>query len=219
MVNKKKVTDLDIITYYMEYVLEFNNNPKTIKDFCIIKEFDEVDFYEHFNSFNAIEKAIFKVFCTNTISVLNNSEDYHNFDARNKLLSFYYTFFENLTANRTYVEFALNQYKNSLKSLKLLSKLRKEYLKFINSLGIETLSLNQEKIEKLQAKTLQESAWLQLLFILKFWLDDTSKSYEKTDVFIEKSVNTSFDLLDTKFLKSALDLSKFIYAEKIKPNF
>ena len=50
--------------------------------------------------------------------------------------------------------------------------------------------------------------------MLKFWLEDTSESFEKTDVFIEKSINTSFDLLDTKALKSMLDLGKFIFKEK-----
>ena len=53
---------------------------------------------------------------------------------------------------------------------------------------------------------------------IKFWIDDTSKAFEKTDVFIEKSVNTSFDLIDTTPLKSLIDFGKFIYKEKFKMN-
>ena len=47
-------------------------------------------------------------------------------------------------------------------------------------------------------------------------MDDTSPSFEKTDVFIEKSVNTTFDLLDVAPLKSLIDFGKFIFKEKIR---
>jgi hypothetical protein len=49
---------------------------------------------------------------------------------------------------------------------------------------------------------------------LKFWIDDTSLSFEKTDIFIEKSVNTSFDLMDIAPLKSLIDFGKFMWQEK-----
>ena len=53
---------------------------------------------------------------------------------------------------------------------------------------------------------------------MKFWIDDTSSSFEKTDIFIEKSVNTSFDVLNIAPLKSLIDFGKFIFKEKIKMN-
>ena len=40
-------------------------------------------------------------------------------------------------------------------------------------------------------------------------------SFEKTDILIEKSVNTVVDLLDTKPLESLLDLGKFLWKEKM----
>jgi hypothetical protein len=71
---------------------------------------------------------------------------------------------------------------------------------------------------KLQNRSLKESAWFQLLVTLKFWLDDTSPSFEKTDIFIEKSVRASFDLIDTTPLKSIIDFGKFLYKEKMQSN-
>ena len=72
------------------------------------------------------------------------------------------------------------------------------------------------KIKQLeeQNKTLKESAWFQLLLTIKYWLEDTSPSFERTDIFIEKAVNTSFDLINIKPLKSVLDLGKFLYKDK-----
>ena len=42
---------------------------------------------------------------------------------------------------------------------------------------------------------------------------DDSKDLEKTDLFIEKSVNASFDLIKTKPPESVIDLGKFLFKE------
>ncbi|MEX1382707.1 TetR family transcriptional regulator C-terminal domain-containing protein, partial [Lutibacter sp.] len=160
----------------------------------------------------------FNTFFENTITVLNKSKDYQTFDARNKLLSFYYTFFENLTVNRSYVVATLNSKKLDLKKLDALSNLKTSFSQYIGDLEIETIDLKQKNIAQIQQKSIKETAWIQLLITLKFWLDDSSANFEKTDIFIEKSVNTSFDLIDSTPLKSIIDLGKFLYKEKMNIN-
>lgn len=215
MATKKNISMNDMISWYMEYVLEKDQQPSSIYSFAKENNFNESDFYTHFASFEALEKGIFKAFFDNTIKMLQTSEEYQNFDARNKLLTFYFTFFENLTANRSYVVYALGK-KKDLSSLKALSALRKSYVDYVSELPIETIELKQERLEKIQQKGMQESAWVQLLVTLKFWLDDTSSSFEKTDIFIEKSINTGFDIIDVAPIKSIIDLGKFLFKEKVK---
>ncbi|WP_204345704.1 TetR family transcriptional regulator C-terminal domain-containing protein [Psychroserpens algicola] len=216
MAKKKTISNTDIITFYMDYVLEHNTQPKTVYAFAKANHFEEQKFYEHFGSFEAIEKHIFYAFFHNTISILEKSEDYTNFDARNKLLSFYFTFFENLTANRSYVKHALERHKHSLKGLTLLSQLKQAFTNYIAQLEIELIDTKQEQIDKIQRRGLKETAWMQLLITMKFWMDDTSPGFEKTDIFIEKSVNTSFDVLNIAPLKSLIDFGKFIFKEKVQ---
>lgn len=218
MAKKKNITKNDIISWFMEYVLEHNEQPKSVFSFAKHNNFEEALFYQHFGSFEAVEAGIFKAFFDNTHIVLEKSEDYQSFDARNKLLTFYYTFFENLTANRSYVVYALQAGKNQMKSIKALRELKKVFSGYIEDLGIETLNLKEERLEKLQDRGIKESAWFQLLVTMKFWLDDESPSFEKTDIFIEKSVKASFDLIDTTPLKSIIDFGKFIFKEKIHMN-
>lgn len=218
MAKKKNITKENIITYYMDYVLEHNENPKSVYIFAKQNNFEEAKFYEFFTAFEAIEKGIFEAFFENSLHILQKSEDYENFDARNKLLSFYYTFFENLTANRSYVVYVLSRHKNSLKGLRVLSGLKNHFTKYIEQLGIQMLDLKQERLEKIQDKSLKETAWFQLLVTMKFWLDDTSPAFEKTDIFIEKSVNATFDVLDITPLKSVIDLGKFLFKEKFQTN-
>jgi len=216
MAKKKSISQSDIITFYMDYVLMHNHKPKSVYAFAKNNNFDESKFYEFFTSFEALEQSIFKVFFNNTHGALEKSDDYHSFDARNKLLSFYYTFFENLTANRSYVVHALKGNKNDMKSLKVLSHLKKSFNNYIEHLGINLIDVKQDQLQKIQNRGLKESAWFQLLVTMKFWLDDTSPSFEKTDIFIEKSVKASFDLIDTTPLKSIIDFGKFLFKEKMQ---
>ena len=218
MAKKKNISNNDIISFYMDYVLEHNEQPKTVYAFAKINNFEEQKFYEHFSSFESLEQHIFTAFFDNSIKVLEKSDDYNSYDARNKLLSFYFTFFENLTANRSYVKYTLEQHKKSLKGLSLLSNLKVAFTDYIEHLGIDLIEIKQEQIDRIQRRGLKESAWLQLLLTLKFWMDDTSTGFDKTDIFIEKSVNTSFDVLDVAPIKSLIDFGKFIFKEKIHMN-
>jgi len=218
MAKKKSIKKSDLIDWYMDYVLMHSQNPKSVYAFAKDNNFDEQKFYDFYGSFEALEQDIFNVFFENSLSVLEKNEDYQTFDARNKLLSFYYTFFENLTANRSYVVHALQGQKNNMQSLKVLSELKKSFSNYIEQLGIKTIDLKQEQLDKIQNRGLKESAWFQLLVTMKFWLDDTSPAFEKTDIFIEKSVRASFDLIDVSPLKSIVDFGKFLFKEKMQMN-
>jgi len=218
MSKKKEINALEIITYYMSYILDHNKKPSSVYVFAKENKFEETTFYKYFGSFEAIEKAIFNTFFENSTNILEKSEEYQNFDARNKLLSFYFTFFENLTANRSYVVATLDSDKLDLKKLEVLSSLKTSFTNYIDSLEIETIDLKQKNIAQIQQKSIKETAWIQLLITLKFWMNDTSASFEKTDIFIEKSVNTSFDLINATPLKSIIDLGKFLYKEKMNIN-
>ncbi|MDC0176874.1 TetR family transcriptional regulator C-terminal domain-containing protein [Polaribacter sp.] len=218
MANKKNSTKDNIISWYMEFVLENNHQPKSVFSFAKENNFEEADFYKFYGSFEAIEEAIFSEFFHHAIKVLEKSDEFKNYDSRNKLLSFYFTFFEILTTNRSYVVYALENAKKDMKKLKSLKSLKSDYTKFVEELNIERIELKQETLEKIQNTSLKESSWIHLVITMKFWMDDVSPSFEKTDIFIEKSINARFDLMDIKPLKSIIDFGKFILKEKINFN-
>lgn len=218
MAKKKLFTQKKIIELYMDYVLQHNHAPKSIYLFSKINGFEEAVFYEIFGNFESLEKAVFTQFFTNTKETLESSKDYLTYDSRNQLLSFYFTFFEFLTANRSYVIFALSESKNQLENLKKLKGLRYEFLNFIDQLDIEVMKIKNKQLEQIKDNVVQETYWIQLMLTLKFWIDDSSKSFEKTDIFIEKSINASFDLINISPLKSFVDFGKFLIKEKISMN-
>jgi len=216
MVKKTKITASEIITFYMDYVVDYQVKPESIEDFAQIHQFDDVVFYEHFTSFKDLEKTIYNMLFENSLVILKQSPEYYSFSKKDKLLSFYYTFFENLALNREFVKQNLKGLENQFKALSTFSLLKKSFTAFIDELNLETISLNVDSIETIQKKALRESAWVQFLFVMKFWLDDTSEAFEKTDILIEKSINTGVELLDTKSLYNIIDLAKFLYKEKVQ---
>ncbi|WP_435262535.1 TetR family transcriptional regulator C-terminal domain-containing protein [Tenacibaculum sp. nBUS_03] len=216
MARKKNITSDKIIELYMDQVLMGNNTPHTIYAFSKNNDFDESDFYKFFNSFETLEKKVFAIFCSKTVQLLLQNDDYKTYDAKSKLLSFYYTFFELLSANRSYVILKLKQNKNKLESLKLLSKLRKEFQDYISAeIHTDKIDFKNKTVNKIQDKGFLEASWMHLLFTLQFWLDDQSENFEKTDIFIEKSVKASFDLRDITPLQSVFDFAKFLWKEKM----
>ena len=216
MTKKKQISKLDILTIYMDFVVEHQNKPIDVEDFCTTSKIDTSNFYEHFKSLKKVEKTVFKELFKNSLEVLSESEEFLTFDKKNQLISLYFTFFENLNLNRAYLVIALKGCKNKIKSFSTFSDLKKVFIRFVDNLDISESILPIDGLEKVQKKFVNESAWIQLFLTIKFWLDDTSESFEKTDILIEKSINTSFELLENKFLKNALDLGKFVYKEKFQ---
>ncbi|WP_166921930.1 TetR family transcriptional regulator C-terminal domain-containing protein [Flavobacterium poyangense] len=216
MATKKKIiTREDIVSIYMNDVLEAGKRPVSVFHFVKGKDFTEAEFYNFFGTLESLEKEIFRLFFTNTIELLNKNTDYLEYDMKNKMLSFYFTFFEILTANRSYVLQTLKSDPNPIKNLVQLTSLREVFKDYVSEILTDDYRLEQERFQKFQEKTIQESAWLQLMLTLKFWMSDESAAFEKTDVFIEKSVNASFELMNVAPMNHLLDFGKFLFKEKI----
>jgi hypothetical protein len=213
--KKSEISKDKIVSMYMDYVLEHNEKPKSVYQFSKLNKITEKEFYNYFGTIESIEKEIFNVFFEKTIALLQKDKDFESYDMRSKLLSFNFTFFELLTANRSYVLMTLKESGNQLKSLKQLSGLRSSYKEFISEIITDDIRTKQEQFQNFQEKAILESSWFQLLLTMKFWMDDTSPGLEKTDIYIEKSINTAFELMNVAPLDSLIDFGKFIFKEKI----
>ncbi|MDT8414891.1 MAG: TetR family transcriptional regulator C-terminal domain-containing protein [Flavobacteriaceae bacterium] len=213
MATKKTIDSKFIIDVYMHHVLEESEKPTSVYKFCKTHKIEEQQFYAYFGSFEALEKSIWELFFDNTMSLAEKNPDYTAFTSKEKLLTFFYTFFELLTANRSYVLFVLENEKENIKSLMQLSGLRKRVVSFAEALVIDDNAEKSYKISKRPEKIFAEAAWVQTLFILKFWLHDSSTSFEKTDLVIEKSVRVVFDVFDSSPIEGILDFGKFLWKE------
>ena len=144
---------------YTDYVLTHQKQPSSVYIFCKEIGEEEQEFYKYFASFSALEENVFSTLFEETLTMLQNSEGYHEYDNKTKLLSFYFTFFELLTANRSLITYLLKAEKHDLKQLSKLKELRKLFQAFIQSMDLNVVDIPKEKIQKIQGKAIDELAW------------------------------------------------------------
>ncbi|WP_224483337.1 TetR family transcriptional regulator C-terminal domain-containing protein [Robertkochia aurantiaca] len=208
-----KIKAEDIMTAYMNHVLETEDRPKSVYRFCKDNQFEETDFYQHFGSFDSLRKQIWQAFFDNAMQAAQKDKDYAGYSNREKMLTFFFTFFEVLKLNRSYILYSVNEAGGSLKHLEQLKGLRRSVKDFARELIEERNAERQIKLTQRSPEIFSEGAWVQLMFLLRFWLNDDSPGFEKTDVAIEKSVNTIFDVFDNTPLDNIVDLGKFLWKE------
>jgi hypothetical protein len=216
-VQKTNARDV-ILENYTKFVLMHNEKPKSVYAFALENKMEESEFYEYFGSFKAIDSAVFVDLFKNTLILLEQNDEFKEGDAKHKLLSFYFTFFEMLTANRSLVMYILKEHENKMKVLKTLDGLKEEYTDFVESLDIKSIDLIIDNIASIVDRGLAKVSYGQLLFIMKFWMNDTSPSFEKTDVLIEKTMHAGFEVLNTKPINTFVDLGKFLWKERASKN-
>lgn len=203
---------------YTEYVLDNGKEPESVYAFCKNLKIKEEDFYDEYSSFPQIESEIWKALFIEARASAEREEVYQNYSVREKLLAFLYTWIETLKKNRSYI---LKSYEGFEKPIYTkrnvqLVDFKASFYDYVNELLMEareTREVEQRPIPQLMQRY-PDLFWAKTLFILDFWIKDTSKSFEKTDTIIEKTVNTAFDLLGRSPLDSLFDLGKFIFQNK-----
>lgn len=206
-----------IISAYMDHILERGERPKNIYRFAADNGMEERDFYSFFGSFEGLREEIWVTFHEKTLEVLHKDKGYSAYPNREKLLSYFYTFFELLTVNRSYVLFTLKEAESDLKNMKQLRQLRASFKAYTTDLIEQGNESKNFRFAKNSVTIFSEGAWLQLLFLLRYWVEDNSANFENTDVAIEKSMKAIFDVFETTPLESVLDFGKFLFKNHFSP--
>ena len=215
--KNKTINSEKILSDYGNYLLTHGERPKNIYVFAKENHFDEKEFYQFFSSFEHLEKEILKHFFQKSLELSLEIEGYEDMSAKERLLNLYFIFFENLTMNRSLVLMILE--KKNLSTLQKLHELKSEHQKFIKTLDfndLEILEKAKDSIKNFNEKSREEALWLHFLSIFEFWQKDESPSFEKTDLFIEKTIDTGFEFLNNEPLKKIIDLGKFLWKEKFQ---
>lgn len=212
-----KKTDLrkEITEKYQEYVLLNGTPPASVFQFMHLNNWKETTFYEYFTGFQALERNIWKEYFELTRATLQADSTYASYSAREKMLAFYYTLIEVLRTNRSFVQYCYDRHSRRGVGFSYLSDFRTAYLDWVQ----EVIAAGKDADEIIDRPVLSErykdGLWLQLLFVVRFWIKDDSKGFEKTDAAIEKAVNLSFELMGRGPLDQMIDFAKFLYHNRM----
>lgn len=215
MPRAKEKSKEDIIELFMEYVC-VHGLDISIDDFCKVKKVNPDQFIEHLGTIEEAEKIVWEELMIAAIRTVNADPHYATFSKRDRLLSLYYTFFENCSLNEPFLEVSIEHH-GKLNAISVLKKLKlhfTEYIQGIHEQPIIPLGNYEDKINQISNTAVSEAYYAQLLFLIDFWINDDSNEHEKTDIAIEKTVKASMDLVDYTPIKSVLDFGKFMWKER-----
>lgn len=217
MQEQAHITQEKIFELYGDYLLNHGEKPKNVYLFAKENNFEEKEFYHYFSGFEQIESEILNHLFTKSLELASEVNSSNKLTTKEKLLNVYYIFFENMTMNRSLVLSILGS--NKIQNIKTLQNLRETHQQFVNTLDFnewEMIEKAKEDIRKFNEKSRQEVLWLHLVSAIDFWKKDTSPDFEKTDIFIEKTIDTGFELMDNEPLRKVFDLGKFLWKENFK---
>jgi len=204
---KKAITKESIKKGYQDYLLDEGKSPETVRVFTKHMKISDDDFYEHFGSLTNIESTIWNEYFSKTLEIIEKDEEFEEMTAREKHLSFLFTFMEIIKKDRSYILFRLEGKRfNEVPSY--VSGTRK----VITSSEIDWSnppSFIPERGKDFAEGAYKNVLWQHCMATLLFWIKDETGGAKETDVFIEKSTRTVFDIGEMPALDSIFDLSKF----------
>lgn len=196
-----------IKTGYAQYVLEHGHPPESVYKFCKHHELQETDFYNAFPGFPAVEAALWADGIHHTAAILHEDDEFASFPARQKILAALYTYVEQALANRS---FMLKTFPGPNPAKASVKKMTCAYNQLVDewvSAGIE----NGEIAKRGRLTDVYSNVFaLHLLLVIDFWLKDGSEQFQRTDAYIEKTVNLVFELIRTQAVDAAFDLARFM---------
>jgi len=195
---------------YIDFVLTEGEQPKSVYVFAKNNNMAEEEFYRFFGSFDAIEQSVWTDLANKALIEIKAQEIWAQYSAREKALSFFYSFFELLKSNRSFAVYSIKKQPRGLSSPRVLDGLREVFEDFAESIlneGIETAELSDRKFF---SKRYKDALWIQFGFVLNFWINDNSAGFEKTDEAIEKGVNVTFDLFQRSPIDNLFEYGKFL---------
>lgn len=206
-----------IFELYGEYILNHGERPKNIYRFAKDNGFEEKDFYDYFSSFEQIEKSMLVNLFDKSVALASEAHIGDEMTSKERLLNVYFIFFENMTMNRSLILMILGN--DKLHFAKISNQLKKTHRDFIKTLDFNDWSMikeAQDDVRNFHEKAREEASWLHLVSAIEFWKKDTSPAFEKTDIFIEKTIDTGFELMDNEPLRKVVDLGKFLFKETFR---
>jgi hypothetical protein len=171
---------------YKLYWLENGKPPVSVYAFCKIVNIPEAAFYDSYSSL----------------------------DAREKLLTFYFMWVQKLKTDRSYILLQNEKFGFPVLHQGQLDSFRKAFYKYAEELIREGYQTKEIKERKYISDQYVHGFWVQALFVLRYWITDTSDKFEMTDAAIEKAVHLSFQLIGENTIDGLLDFGKFMFTGK-----
>lgn len=204
-----------ILKGYIEFELLNGRAPHSVLELTKKLKIEESTFYKSFPNIEKLRQAIPKLAIDKTLGRLDEDEQYDEFSSREKILSLYFTLFEELQHNRSYFLFKYADIKEASSGFKDWAPFMDRMNERINDILTEAKMHEEIKDRPYIGEHYSKGYKLVFTYLFRVWIRDDSDGFSTTDAAIEKSVNLSFDMLGVSPLDSLIDFGKFVMKTKV----
>ncbi|MEN3041092.1 MAG: hypothetical protein ABDH66_06105 [Bacteroidia bacterium] len=199
--TKEAPVETRIVDLYKQLVVEGKIKKMSVFSFCKALDISEAEFYKHFASLDAIGRKIWTTYAEEVISTLKGSETYQSYSSREKILAYFFTFFENAVKDRSFIA---QTYTNFSLLRGYQRKFRAHMAEVIQE-GVISEEIMSRHLENLYLDVLWGIHW----GLIQFWLNDESEGFEDTEKAIETYLRIPLELMGQNVLDSAYEALKF----------
>ena len=181
----------------------------SVHSLCLDLKIGEKEFYGEFSSLSAVEKHFWKGWIESIIDAVSSGKEWGAFSAKEQYLAFLFAFAGEALEHRSLLEqrFANLTLLCSPDTLDGLKSSFKDFASAIIARGMESGEIAHRGP---LGNVYPEVLYIHWRSVLEYFLKDESTRFERTDAFIEKTVELAFDLLRTQAVDSAADLIRFL---------
>lgn len=201
---------------FINFTTENGHFPISVDDFSNTLHISSTEFYQYYSSLEAIDSDIWLMTLLETKQKLFETEIYPQYSGREKVLAFYYTWLESLKEKRDFI--LISARRKAFLDLRpyFLEDLKTNFYLWLDDVLLEGKETQEIYARMFSEKIYPKAFWGLTLSVLKIWVNDNSDNFEKTDIFIEKSVNFAFDAIGKTFIDSGVELGKFFVQNLFK---
>ncbi len=164
----------------------------------------EKDFYKYFSSIDAVGRAIWAELFDKVQEELNQSEVYKEYSSREKMLAYFFTFFDVALPEKAFM--LKTYFKPSI-----IEEYRKNYRDFVAHLVEEGIEKQEIKERFTISNYYPDAVWLLHIRLLHFWLHDDSENHIDTEKAIEVFSKVPLELMGENLFDSLFDSLKFTF--------
>ncbi len=204
---KESTTSVEtrILELYKQLTVEGKIRQLSVYGFCKLLDLSEADFYQHFASLDAVGRKIWASYAESVIQTLKGSETYASYSAREKILAYFFTFFEQALKDRsfigkTFLNFSL---------LRTYQRQFRAHMMEIIQEGVISDEIKSRHLESLYLDVLWGVHW----GLIRYWLSDESPGFENTEKAIETYLRVPLELMGENVLDSAFEALRFTLSQ------
>jgi hypothetical protein len=205
MENKMALMDA-----YKQLALEKGTLPVSRQEIAAAANLDFAAFEAVFSNLEALQEAVWVEYLRRTLETLENSEEYAQYNVREKMLAYYYTLFDVLGKEGEFVRMFAPKLGIWNYNPSFLGGFKSAFLIFVGEIIKEGVDSGEIAERMVLGDEYAGWHWPQMLFLLNKWISDCSESHTISDQAVEKAVNLGFDIMGRNVLDSAFDFAKFM---------